>query len=75
MIKVLGDYDRINVMIVDARYNGICSTRGCKKKAKYWLFVDDGKPKMSRHYNMSCVKHLPLNIEKANTYNRREKKK
>lgn len=72
---MLGDYDRINVMIVDARCNGICSTRGCKNKAKYWLFVDDGKPKMSRYYSMSCIKHLTLNIKKANIYNRSKKKK
>ena len=72
---MLGDYDRINVMIVDARCNGICSTRGCKNKAKYWLFMDDGEPKMSRFYNKSCVKHLPINIQKATTYNRSKKKK
>jgi len=66
---MLEDYNVCNVMVVDGRCNGKCSIKGCKNKAKYWLFADDGIPKMSRLYSFSCDAHLALSVRKVNAYN------
>jgi hypothetical protein len=69
---MLGDCDRVNVMITRLGFEK-CSIRGCNNKARYNIFVDDGRPQLSRLFLHSCDKHLPLSIKKGWDYNTKQR--
>ncbi len=44
----------------------LCSvTKSCKKKQEFFIFGNDGKPRLSRVSYSSCKKHLTLGITRV----------
>lgn len=71
MINKKEAWRKFQVSVHLGRFGNKCFvTKNCKRKPRYMVFADDGKPAFSRLIFDACNKHLPLAVKKAWKYNR-----
>jgi len=67
---MLGDYNQVSVFPGSLAGGKHCSVKRCKRKDRFQIFIDDGKPMLSRLFSSSCSKHLALMVDRAWKKNR-----